>query len=119
MAKMILLGFLSPQGLTKQGGQEEDAAQIPFSVTRVLCGRWAGGGGGSQKIPPSCLAKDCPYSTHPRFAGVQECWELVTCGTPVSGKSAFCLTSSQALARGWSAVKDTEADVVASGGLRG
>lgn len=51
MAKMILLGFLSPQGLTKQGGQEEDAVQIPFSVTRVLCGRWAGGGGGSQRTP--------------------------------------------------------------------
>lgn len=39
------------QGLTKQGGQEEDAAQIPFSVIRVLCGWGAGGRGGSQRTP--------------------------------------------------------------------
>lgn len=76
-----------------------------------------------RRVPEELLtflrAKGCCYSHHPRFAGVQECWELATCGSPVGGKSAFCLTSSQALARGWSAAKDIEADMVASGGPRG
>lgn len=79
-------------------------------------------GRGRRRVPedssPSCLAKGCSHSHHPRFAGVQECWELITCGSPVGGKSALCLTGSQALARGWSAAKDTEAGMVASGGPR-